>query len=112
MSKVWILLAIIILPIVSSERRALLTDAHNHQKKSLISRFIQTVQTYSPHMAFGGIMCGQLCFTVMDTLAEEGCASCIEPVTKAAICCCICGVCCGCVGCNECRKEWKKHAKN
>lgn len=110
MNKTFILLLIFI-PILSSERRAILEGKHNNQKKSLISRCIQGIQTYSTPMSFGGIMGTQLCITLMDTLAEEGCSNCIELLEKTAVCCCLCGTCCAFIACNECRKQWKKYEK-
>lgn len=110
MSKIFVVLLMVI-PISSSERRAIVEGNHNNQKKSLISRFIQGIQTYSTPMSFGGIMGTQLCITLMDTAAEEGCSSFIEPLGNAAVCCCVCGTCCAFIACNECRKEWKKHVK-
>ncbi len=105
------LLLILFVSASPSERRAILEGTRNHQNKSLISRLIRKMQTYSPHMGFGGIMGTQLCITLIDTVAAEGCSSWIEPLGKAAVCCCVCGTCCACIACNECRKEWKKHEK-
>lgn len=111
MNRIFIVL-LICLPIVSSERRReILNGCHDSQKKTLISRFIQGVQAYSPHMTFGGVMGAQLCITLIDTVGEAGCSNSIELLMKSAVCCCACGTCCACVACNECRKEWKRHEK-